>query len=256
MASLNIVIIGAGTVGTALAEYLAEYKLHVELHDPRLQKYANLAEADIIHITVPYFDQVQYMEMWGALVKQLQKNPMIIINSTLNPHILSLISKNPLDIYYSPTRGPEDTMLTNISNRDYYVAPLHKSDNLRMKGYLYQIQLCGIFFDDPYALAYGKLMETTNYGLQIAFTQMMKRVCEEYGWNFEEAYYKYQTNSVFQRDYRTKDKNNVIPRPIFFPGKIGGKCVMQNLKIIDDNHLADLSFIEFILDSNDKVKEA
>jgi hypothetical protein len=252
----HICIIGGGSVGSAIAAYIKEKGnwCTVEIHDPNLHQNAEIEAAHIIHITVPFHSMEQYETMWKELVPRIKPSAMVIIHSTINPLFLEHIGKESFDIYYNPIRVPEKNMAQNIGYHVWYFANLKDHDSYRIKGYLDFLNIHYKEFIDAKALAYGKLMETTQFGMQIAFVQMMKRVCDEHGWNFETAYTNYQSQSNYQADYREEEKR-FVPRPIFTPNKIGGKCVMQNLKLVDDANLADLSFIEFILDSNDKVKD-
>jgi hypothetical protein len=252
----HICIIGGGSVGSTLFAYIKAQvpTFTLEIHDPLLQQQAHLDKGTIFHITVPYLSYDQYYDMIVKLFGQIPKKSLVIIHSTLNPKLIrELCNYDQFDLYYNPIRVPENDMATRIGEHVWYFANIHKQDSFRMKGYLDLLRVTYKEFPDAAALAYGKLLETTQFGMQIAFVQMIKRICDEQGWDFDTAYTHYQELSNYRRDYSSENKY-YIPRPIFVPNKIGGKCVMQNLKIVDDNDLADLNFIEFIMESNDKVQ--
>lgn len=248
----KIVIIGGGSVGQGIYTYLVDKlpQIEIAVHDPPKNITTTLNDADIVHITVPYLDDDQYYSMWQEYSSLFKKGAMVFIHSTLNPLLIDKLTGKDIEVYYVPIRTPEDTMEYMVCRHPWFIAPHPSSICVK---YLYDVKIAGIPFKSVKALSFGKLVETTWSTMQIAYAQMVHRICEKEHIDFTETYYKYMQHSVIKEN-QTSIKEIMIPRPIFFPGKIEGKCLMQNLKILDENNLADLSFIEFILDSNDKVK--
>lgn len=248
----KIVIIGGGSVGQGIYTYLLEKlpQIEIAVYDPPKNLITTLNDADIIHITVPYLDDDQYYSMWKEYSIQFKKGAMVFIHSTINPLLIDILTENGIEEYYVPIRIPEATIEYMVCRHSWFIAPRPSSICVN---YFMDIQIKWRVFDSAKALSFGKLLETTWSAMQIAYAQMVKRVCDKNHIDFDEAYYEYMKRSDIKAD-QNADDNIRINRPIFYPGKIGGKCLMQNLKIIDDNNLADLSFIEFIMDSNDKVK--
>lgn len=254
----NIVIVGAGSVGSAIFAYLNENnsQYNISLHDPPKGQFSMIGEADIIHITVPMINYNDYIiNVIREIENQIINNPMIIIHSTIDPYILNQCSWKFADWFYNPIRCPEEKMNYMVCRHLWLFAPIINSHSQRYIDYLYTIGITFKEFKDPKALAFGKLLETTRTGMEIAFAQMVAAECERNGWDFNEAYNEYTHYTNDKEDYRQLNKSRMVPRPIFFPGKIGGKCIMQNLEIIKKDGLLPTYFTEWISQSNEVTKK-
>jgi UDP-N-acetyl-D-mannosaminuronate dehydrogenase len=79
----------------------------------------------------------------------------------------------------------------------------------------------------PEATELAKLTETTYFGLMISWAQEVERYCDQAGADYSEITSFYDEISFF-------------PRTKYFPGVIGGHCVIPNIKILrefDDSGL-------------------
>ena len=92
----------------------------------------------------------------------------------------------------------------------------------------------------PEATELAKLTETTYFGLIIAWTQEVERYCDQLGVNYDEIVSIYEEVPFF-------------PPVKYFPGVIGGHCVMSNIEIL--NRL-DRSDILKAIESSNKQKVA
>jgi len=77
----------------------------------------------------------------------------------------------------------------------------------------------------------GKLLDTSYYGLVIAWHGEMKRLCDKYKIDFGKAVADF--NKTYNEGYTKLGKKNVI-RPILYPpkGGIAGHCIVPNAKIL------------------------
>src|SRR5260370_2760048 len=73
--------------------------------------------------------------------------------------------------------------------------------------------------DKPETLELAKLAETTYFGVQIAFAQDLDRYARRVGADYEQA-----INFFEEVDF--------LPRPRYFPGVIGGHCVLPNIQLL------------------------
>jgi len=71
----------------------------------------------------------------------------------------------------------------------------------------------------PEATELAKLTETTYFGLMIAWAQEVERYCDQAGQDYDEVASFYEEIKFF-------------PPVKYFPGAIGGHCVMPNIKIL------------------------
>ena len=94
----------------------------------------------------------------------------------------------------------------------------------------------------PEAAELAKLAETTYFGLQIAYAQELERYCNELSVKYDEVV------SFF-------DEVPFLPRVKYFPGVIGGHCVMPNIRILQRIFASDL--LDAVVNSNErKISES
>ncbi|MCS6320068.1 MAG: hypothetical protein H8K05_20325 [Nitrospira sp.] len=72
----------------------------------------------------------------------------------------------------------------------------------------------------PEATELAKLTETTYFGVMIAWAQEVERYCDQLGVNYDEIVSIYEEIPFF-------------PPVKYFPGVIGGHCVMSNIEILN-----------------------
>jgi UDP-N-acetyl-D-mannosaminuronate dehydrogenase len=73
----------------------------------------------------------------------------------------------------------------------------------------------------------AKLTETTYFGLLIAWAQELERYCDQLCADYDEVY------SIFE-------EINYLPAVKYFPGVIGGHCVMPNIEILKTVFRSDI----------------
>jgi hypothetical protein len=71
----------------------------------------------------------------------------------------------------------------------------------------------------PETTELAKLTETTYFGLLIAWAQEIERYCDQSGQNYDEVVSFYE-------------EIHYLPASKYFPGIIGGHCVMPNINIL------------------------
>jgi len=71
----------------------------------------------------------------------------------------------------------------------------------------------------PEATELAKLTETTYFGLIIAWAQEVERYCDQWGEDYDEV-------ASFYEEIK------YLPPVKYFPGTIGGHCVMPNIEIL------------------------
>src|SRR5262249_34426154 len=88
----------------------------------------------------------------------------------------------------------------------------------------------------PETLELAKLAETTYFGIQIAFAQELDRYARKVGGEYDEA-----INFFEEVEF--------LPRARYFPGVIGGHCVIPNIQLL--RRIAGSSLLEAVLKSNE-----
>jgi len=92
----------------------------------------------------------------------------------------------------------------------------------------------------PETLELAKLSETTYFGVLIAFAQELNRYAATVGANYDEAV------SFF-------DEVDFLPRARYFPGFIGGHCVIPNINLL--RRIAHSPLLEAVIESNHRRAE-
>ncbi|MFL5616659.1 MAG: hypothetical protein ACJ796_23540 [Gemmatimonadaceae bacterium] len=99
----------------------------------------------------------------------------------------------------------------------------------RIAGYFSRAGMKTRVLSSPEATELAKLTETTYFGVLIAFAQDVDRMSRQLGVPYDDVVTFYE-------------EIGYLPRTKFFPGIIGGHCVMPNIKLLKrcfDSRLLD-----------------
>jgi hypothetical protein len=255
---MNILIIGKGSVGRTLAQFHADDTL--QYHDPAQNEYAIAPSSyDVGHITYPMTDLMSWVETTQRYLESYSKVKWWMIHSTIVPEALEYLPKH-FPIVYSPIRATEAIMDSMVAEYRKFWAFVHKfawPEN-QVNNFITFIESHfpnPLQFTNAKSLALGKLLETADFGMQIAFAQMVHYLTKK---DFTEAYRIYRRYSEYGADYTQLTEEGApkewIPRGLFRPDVIKGKCVMQNLKLLHDAKIGDRELWQWIIDNNERTK--
>lgn len=125
------------------------------------------------------------------------------------------------------------------------IGPVDKPSGRIAEEYYHSIGLKTKILRSPLETELGKLIDTPLYGLNIAFTQEIYRMCKKLNVSFKEAYEEFSKTFTIDPVYK-------ISRPVFYPGHIGKECVIPNAILL--NKVYHSKFLEALLQSNRKRK--
>jgi len=257
----NGIIIGFGEIGKAIYKKIAaanldEYVLYVR--DLKIEGIAD-GQFDILHICYPQHDAADFLMSIANYVNEYEPKA-VIIHSTISLDVVDKLygafMKTP--IYHCPIRGTHGQIEQDLDNFPIYFAPINNKAKEHELYELIERYLINIFrtsivnvipFKSGKETALAKLLSVVWYGYEIAFVQHVKRLCDLRGINFEQAYTEYFKSDEIWLNAKYKLEGK-IPRPIFYPGVIGGKCVIQDVKLLEQNLP---KICNLILESNDKT---
>jgi len=247
---MKVLVIGRGSVGSALVRILCLYH-DVDTYDIAYESKAYQFAYDIIHITIPFIDYRQYLKAIEEILKKF-KAPIIIVHSTIVCGIMTALIKmySQNTWYYSPVRCREKEMDKEIQKLDFLIAPTPTKE---LSKYLHDVGLYWIAFENPEELVMAKLLEVTWFGMNLAFVQQTKLICEDQHLNFDQVYTRYNLYSRIGKDYSEK-KIRYMPRPLFVPGFVGGKCVIQDVELMRLMDYGDKRLWDWIIDTNEKFR--
>lgn len=233
----DIVIIGYGEIGSALAKVYREKNYEVKIIDPKLEKNDTVNNCDILNICIPYSND--FVKIVNGYIQSI--NPKLtVIHST----VMSGTTKQIKGLVcHSPVRGLHPNLDTGIKT---FVKYIGSESEEASKIYADHLQALGIKCHrckNSLTTEYAKLLDTTYYGLCIAFHAEIKKLCENNGLDFEEVMTLYNTS--YNEGYSKLEKNNVIRPVLYATDKIGGHCVVPNAKLLN-GHIDNL-FLDSIL---------
>ena len=225
----SIGILGYGEVGQAITQLYRNHRSRkrfggqIKIKD--LSKDGGLTGVEILHICIPW--SKNFVKIVKREIKKV-KPRSTIIHSTVAPGTTKKIGGM---IVHSPVRGVHPELFRGIKTFIKYIGADNKKAGILAKKHLESLEIKTKVFYPSTTTEIGKLLDTTYYGLVIAWHGEMKKLCDRYRISFEQAVADF--NKTYNEGYTKLGKKNVI-RPVLYPpkGGIGGHCVCQNAQIL------------------------
>ena len=233
---MKIGIVGHGQVGQAVAKLYSETDTtktwfsfdKILIYDPYQGMLDDISDVDILNVCIPYTKD------FVSIVKDLPTpNWYTVIHSTVP---VGTTEKFGHKFLHSPVRGVHPNLYEGLKTFVKFIG----GDEQLAEAYSGHLKSLGVethICKDAKTTELSKLADTTYYGLCIAFTSDMKKLCDEYDLDFMEVMTKY--NNTYNEGYKKLGKPNVV-RPVLYPtDKIGGHCVIPNAKLLPRTKLID-----------------
>ena len=211
----TVVIIGLGEVGKPLLEIMkGKYQtVGVDINQP-----ASISRCDVMHVCFPFQSEkfclqvVEYIDQY--------RPALTVINSTVAPGTTrSIAVESGTAVVHSPVRGKHVRMQEEMLHYTKFVGALDQQSGQRAIEHFEGVGMKTKLLASPEASEIAKLTETTYFGLLIAWAQEVERYCTTLGANYDEVVSFY-------------DEIKFFPPTKYFPGVIGGHCVMPNINIL------------------------
>lgn len=215
----KIGILGFGEVGQALAKFYKNPKIK------DLKRDDGLKGVEILHVCLPWSDK--FIEIVKKEIKKIRPK-LVIIHSTVPPLTTKQIGGMTV---HSPIRGIHPHLYEGIKTFVKYIGADNKKAGELAKSHFEGLGIKAKVFYPSATTEIGKLLDTTYYGLCIAWHGEMKKFCDKLGVKFEEAITEF--NQTYNDGYKKLGKANVV-RPVLYPPEkgIGGHCIVSNVKIL------------------------
>ncbi len=237
----EIGILGNGEIGSSLAKF---YKNPL-IKD--LNRDDGLEGVEILHICIPWSDK--FVSIVSKEIKEI--GPKItIIHSTIAPGTTKrLADKFSGMVAHSPVRGTHPHLYKGIKTFVKYVGADNKEAGQLAQKHLNSLGIKTRLFFPSTVTELGKILDTTYYGICIAWHKEMKKICDKFGVNFDQAVSDF--NKTYNKGYLKLGKKNVV-RPVLFVDykPIGGHCVVPNAEIL--KKIVKSKAIDLILDYKEK----
>lgn len=230
-------VIGLGEVGRPLHGALQRSRPKIIGID--LEPVSVELPVGFMHVCFPFKDGVQFKDAVIAYARKYQPE-VIVINSTVVPGTTrSIEAACAIPAVYSPVRGKHTKMLDELYSYAKFVAGADAEATERVMEHFESAGLRCEAMSSPEALELAKLLETTYFGLLIAWAQEMNR--------FAAA-----VNADYLEIGRFFREIPYLPGVLFQPGHIGGHCVMPNIDLLQQRFKSD--FLDTVKKSNEARK--
>jgi hypothetical protein len=224
-----VLVVGLGEVGGPLLEILREAHLAAG-RDIDDQPFSGVR---VLHLCYPFGDDfVASASRYVALYEP----ELVIVNSTVIPGTSRAVNdETGVPTVYSPVRGKHTKMREELMRYRKFVAGSSPEACAIAEEHFAAAGMVTERMSSFETLELAKLLETSYFGLLIAWAQEMDRFADSVGSDYHEAL------AFF-------DEIGFLPPVRFEPGFIGGHCVMPNLDLLE--HVRSSCFIETIRQSN------
>lgn len=225
-------VVGVGEVGGALAEILERVEPVLRL-DLQPEEFAH--PIGVMHLCFPYRSRAQFVEAASGYIERF-KPKLTIVNSTVVPGtVRAIVARTGTRVAYSPIRGKHARMVQEVLYYTKYIAALEPETSRLAAEHFQAAGMKTRTFVRPETLELAKLAETSYFGVLIAFAQELNRLANQVDGDYSEIIEFF-------------DEVDFLPRTHYYPGFIGGHCVIPNLELLKE--VAPSILFEAVLSSN------
>jgi len=230
--SAKPLVVGLGEVGSALSQVLKQTGRVLE-HDIERREFDE--PIGVMHLCFPFTRQDDFVAIALSYIERF-KPELTIINSTVVPGTSrSIAQQASVPIAYSPVRGKHVRMAQDLLKYRKFVAGTDEDTANRAAEHFRAAGMTTQCVSKLETLELAKLGETTYFGVLIAFAQELNRYANQVDADYVEAL-----------DFF--DEVDFLPRTKYFPGFIGGHCVIPNIQLL--RIIASSPLLDAVLDSN------
>lgn len=227
----KILVVGLGEVGKPLYDLLSP---HYDVVGVDIAPIDPVDRVDVMHVCYPF----QIKDFIGETARYIErfKPSLTVINSTVAVGTTREIAgRTGVAVVNSPVRGKHVRMLAELRKYTKFIGSLDADSGRAAAAHFQRAGLTVKVLSTPEASELAKLTETTYFGLLIAWAQEVERYCDQSTVSYDEVVSIYEEIAY-------------LPSVKFFPGIIGGHCVMPNIEIL--RAYTDSDILEAIRSSN------
>jgi UDP-N-acetyl-D-mannosaminuronate dehydrogenase len=213
----SVLVVGLGEIGMPLLDLAGETYdvVGVDLEPVDFQ-----GECAVMHICYPY----QIEDFVGQSARYIARYgpELTVVNSTVAPGTTRAIhDATGALIAHSPVRGKHTRMKDELLEYTKFVGGVNEDASSRAAEHFESLGIRTRVLSSPEATELAKLTETTYFALLIAWAQEVERYCDALSLTYDEIVAMYSEIAY-------------LPANPFFPGVIGGHCLMPNVKILKE----------------------
>ena len=232
----SVVVVGLGEVGGPLLTLVSKAHPGAVGVDVEPVALPPRGSVDVMHICFP-FDIDDFIGEAARYI-DLVAPRLTVINSTVAVGTTRAVHERiGAPIAYSPVRGKHVRMLDDLTCYVKFVGGIDEDAGQDAARHLQSLGMRTRVLPTSEAAELAKLSETTYFGLLIAWAQEVERYCDKFGVDYDDVV------AFFE-------EIGYLPPAPFFPGVIGGHCVMPNIEIL--RGLLDSELLDAIRSSNEQ----
>jgi len=233
----TIIVLGLGEVGRPVLDIASRHHrtVGIDITPPA----EPIERVDVMHVCYPF----EIKDFVGETARYIERfrPALTVVNSTVGVGTTRAIAERTgAPVVHSPVRGKHARMREELLGYTKFVGALDPASGKRASEHFESLGMRTRTLASPEATELAKLLETTYFGLLIAWAQELERYGDQVGVDYNEITSFYEEIKFF-------------PSTRYFPGVIGGHCVMPNIEIL--SKLANSDILNAIRSSNQKKVE-
>jgi UDP-N-acetyl-D-mannosaminuronate dehydrogenase len=209
-----VLVVGLGEIGGPLLGILREAH-HAAGRDIEDRAFDGV---QVLHLCFPYTPD---FVLSASRYVSLYEPGVVVVNSTVVPGTTREIhEKTGVPAVYSPVRGKHARMTDELRRYRKFVAGTSAQAVALVADHFGAAGITTQRMSSPEALELAKLLETSYFGVLVAWAQEMDRFAEAVDADY------WETIDFFE-------EIDFFPPVGFQPGYIGGHCVIPNLELLE-----------------------
>jgi UDP-N-acetyl-D-mannosaminuronate dehydrogenase len=216
--SSEALVVGLGEVGRPLLELTRRKGRPAVGIDVAPAALPDRGSVQVMHVCFP-FEIPDFVGETARYIELIAPR-LTVINSTVGVGTTRAIyERTGARIAHSPVRGKHSKMMEEMTSYTKFVGGIDAGMAASAAAHFRSLGVPTRILSSPEATELAKLTETTYFGLLIAWAQEVERYCDRLDLDYDEVV------SFFEEIH-------FLPPVKYFPGVIGGHCVMPNLEIL------------------------
>ena len=232
----TVVVIGLGEVGRPLRHVIERSGRTVCGVDLAPVDLPAPGTVDVLHVCIP-FEVDDFVGQTVRYVERLEPALTVIDSTVAVGTTRAVHERTGGRTVHSPVRGKHARMAEELLSYDKFVGPVDARSGELAAQHFASVGMSTRVLSSPEASELAKLTETTYFGVLLAWAQEVERYCDAVGVDYE------QVVAIFE-------EVGYLPPVRFFPGVIGGHCVLPNIDILTD--VADTPLLRALRWSNEE----
>lgn len=230
---MKIGILGYGEIGQAIHKvYLNSTTQNFQVFVKDLNKDDGLLDLDVLNVSIPYNDSFDFVKAVKEVIESSCAK-LTIIHSTVAVGTIRRLKEILSDkkIVHSPCRGIHPNLYEGIRTFPKFIGSTNTEDTSEASKHLTSVGIKVIECENSETTELAKLLDTSYYGVCIAYHGEALKACGKFGANFEQVMTTY--NQTYNEGYTQLGKANVVRPVLSAPvDGIGGHCVVENAELL------------------------